>query len=129
MPVDTTIPLFHPVWIPRNFIVNQARTEVLEVQTFRCSIRGQQNSHRADVGGRLKCGLHFFSQLRVHATVHCQQSVAGGEAFTGKNFLQPMLSRSVFRKNDDPFLAPFSAGFQVRLQPFNQLADFGVPLA
>ena len=50
VPVDTPVPLLHAVRVPRDFVVDEAGAEVLEVQTFRSGIGGEQDANRADVG-------------------------------------------------------------------------------
>ena len=48
--VHTTIPLLHAVGIPRNLVVDQPGAEVLEVETFRGGVGGQQDANGTDFG-------------------------------------------------------------------------------
>ena len=45
VPVYAPVPLLHPVWVPRNLIMNEAGAVVLQVNPFGSGIRRQQNPH------------------------------------------------------------------------------------
>ncbi|MNR58387.1 hypothetical protein D3C85_1793750 [compost metagenome] len=46
VPVDTAITLFHHIGVVRNLQMDEAVTVVLQVDTFRRGIGGQQDAHR-----------------------------------------------------------------------------------
>ena len=52
-----------------------------------------------------------------------------GEAMLGEDFLEPVLRGPVFGEEDDPLVAPFLAGANVRVEPVDQALHLRVELA
>ena len=44
--VHAAVALFHPVWVPRDFVVNQLRAVILQVDAFGGGIGREQDAHR-----------------------------------------------------------------------------------
>ena len=44
--VNAAIPLFHPIWVPRYFVMNELPAVILQVDAFGCGIRREQNADR-----------------------------------------------------------------------------------
>ena len=74
--VDAPVALLHAVGVPRDFVVDQPGAVVLQVQPLAGGVGGEQDAHRADVGGGLEGGFDGLPVVRVHAAVHGQQPVA-----------------------------------------------------
>ncbi len=127
--VDAPVALLQPVRVPRNFVVDEPGAVVLEVQAFGGGVGGKQDAHRADFGSRLESSFDIFPLLHVHAAVHGQQPVVIGEALLGEDFLEPVLRGPVLGEDDDPLVAPFLAGANVRVEPVDQALHLRVELA
>ena len=127
--VDAPVALLQPVRVPRDFVVDEPVAVVLEVQAFGGGVGGEQDAHRADFGSRLEGGFDILPLLQVHAAVHGQQPVVAGEALLGEDFLEPVLRGPVFGEEDDPLVAPFLVGANVRVEPVDQALHLRVELA
>ena len=73
--VNAAIALFHPIWVPRNFVMNELPAVILQVDAFGRSIRREQNADRRFGWIGLECRLHAFTVLQCHATVNRSQTI------------------------------------------------------
>src|SRR5688572_6482520 len=59
--VDTAIPLLHPVWVPRNLVVDETGTVVLKVDAFTGGVGGEQDANGAPLRVELERSLDCFT--------------------------------------------------------------------
>src|SRR5690348_3936575 len=76
-PVNATVPLLHPAWVPRHVEVEQVLAVSLKVKTFASRISGDQDSKR--VLGRIgvKCVLNRFTLVGRGGAMEDSDSVVG----------------------------------------------------
>jgi len=99
---------------------------VLKIQAFGGGISREQDAHRADLRSRLESGFDLFPLPEVHATYIVSVRSPPVSPCWGENFLEPVLRGPVFGEQDDPLVAPFLAGSNVRVEPFDQALRLGV---
>src|SRR5262249_55336353 len=111
--VDPPNALLEDIRIPRDLRMDHQMTMVLKVDALGRCIRGNQNSNGREqrIGlerSALGCALGAF-----HARVDCHQSILTAKSFSGRDVHEPLLCRSVLRKNDHALSRPFVTGLDV----------------
>ncbi len=94
---------------------------ILQVDTFRGSISGQEDTHRRNGWISLEGCLNSFALVGGHAAVERHQSLAAGQPVRGEDRLEPALGVAILGENDHPLLCPLAIRReQVRLEPAEQ---------
>ena len=101
--MDTTKPLFQPIWIPRKVVIYHQMGS-LEIYSFACSIRSNKHQHILVLFELL---FYLTSVIPCHAAMDGDYSLSATEQ-RGYFFLQVIKRVFMFREDDELF--PFAIG-------------------
>src|SRR5688572_9762196 len=118
--VNAAIALFHPIWVPRDFVMNELPAVVLQIDAFGCSIRREQNADRRFGWVGLKRRLNAFTVLQCHATVNSAKAVRTTQIFGCEQVMEPLLRSSILREENYAMVGPLAGRLERVVQPLNQ---------
>jgi hypothetical protein len=125
--IDPTVALLHDIGIVGDLNVDQAIAVVLQINSFRRGVGGEQDADIGILRIRLECGFDLFPLFLIHAAMNDAETVSA-VSVRSEDLLKPLMRRAVLGEKDDAAVVPLAVRFQVGIDPFENRTAFRVHL-